>query len=76
MIKRLSGYFILLFLGLQSLPASPDVLVLVHGFLGSAQSWEQSGINSILQQHGWKRAGVVNQVGLIPTADIKAEQKV
>jgi pimeloyl-ACP methyl ester carboxylesterase len=76
MIKRLSSTFILLLLGLQSLPASPDVLILVHGFLGSAQSWEQSGINSILQTHGWKRAGVVNQVGLIPTIDYQAEQKV
>ncbi len=76
MIKKLSSYFILLLLGMQSLPASPDVLILVHGFLGSAHSWEHSGINSILQKHGWKRSGVVNQVGMIPTADIEAEQKV
>ena len=35
-----------------------DVLVLVHGYLGDANSWERSGINEILDQNGWKRAGL------------------
>ena len=35
-----------------------DVLVLVHGYLASPMSWEQSGINSVLEQQGWKRGGL------------------
>ena len=35
-----------------------DVLVLVHGYLASASSWEQSGINALLDNQGWKRGGV------------------
>ena len=38
--------------------AQADVLVLVHGFLGDANSWEKSGINSVLDANGWKRAGL------------------
>ncbi len=67
MIKRLSNLMLLL-LGLQSLPASPDVLILVHGYLGSAGSWEVSGINAILEQHGWRRAGIATPAGLMPAA--------
>lgn len=76
MIKKLSSTFILLFFGLQSLPANPDVLILVHGYLGSAMSWESSGVNSILQQHGWQRAGVVTPAGLYPATGAEAEKKV
>ena len=75
MIKRLSSYFILLLLGLQSLPVSPDVLILVHGYMGSAGSWESSGINTILQKNGWQRAGVFTPAGLIPAAGVAAEKK-
>jgi triacylglycerol lipase len=35
-----------------------DVMLLVHGYLGDANSWEQSGINNELHQRGWARAGV------------------
>ena len=76
MIKRFGNWILLLFLGLQSLPASPDVLVLVHGYLGSASSWESSGVNDILEQHGWQRAGVATPRGLIPQKGAKAENKV
>lgn len=76
MIKRYSSYFILFLLGLQSLPASPDVLILVHGYLGSAGSWETSGVNAILQQNGWQRAGVATPVGLLPVTGVDAKNKV
>ena len=66
MIKRLVKLSLLLLLGLQSLPASPDVLVLVHGYLGSAASWETSGVNAVLQQHGWQRGGIAAPGGLLP----------
>lgn len=44
---------------LSSLAAKADVMVLVHGYLGSASSWEVSGINSLLDANGWKRGGLV-----------------
>ena len=63
---KLSRLFLLLLLGLQSIPASPDVLVLVHGYLGSASSWETSGVGSILAQNGWQRGGVATPAGVLP----------
>jgi len=38
--------------------ACADVLVLVHGYQGSSMSWEQSGINKILEANDWKRGGI------------------
>jgi len=50
--------------------ARAEVVVLVHGYLGSAASWEESGINAVLEQHGWGRAGILipgpGGVGLLP----------
>lgn len=76
MMKKFSNWILLLFLGLQSLPVSPDVLVLVHGYLGSANSWEHSGVNAILEQNGWQRAGVVTPEVLVPVKGAMAENKV
>lgn len=57
-----------------------DVLVLVHGYLSNAQTWESSGINPILDQNGWKRVGmfVAGPHGpqLLTTADTSAKNKV
>jgi triacylglycerol lipase len=47
-----------LVLALMALAARADVLILVHGYLGSAHSWEASGINNVLAANGWQRAGV------------------
>lgn len=33
--------------------ASADVLVLIHGYLGSTESWQYSGVNTALKQQGW-----------------------
>lgn len=53
-----------------SAPLQADVAVLVHGYLGSASSWESSGVNAVLVANGWKRAGVLRAdpygVELIP----------
>jgi triacylglycerol lipase len=50
--------FFVLFAGLsQSVRA--DVALLVHGYLGSAASWEFSGINAVLAGNGWQPAGVI-----------------
>lgn len=48
-----------LLLSLVSLTVRADVVVLVHGYLGTSQSWEQSGVSTVLEQNGWQRAGVV-----------------
>lgn len=52
----------LLILGLlliSNFSARADVLVLVHGFAGSAMSWEESGVLPVLRQQGWKVAGIL-----------------
>lgn len=41
-----------------SFPAYADVMILIHGYLGDATSWEKSGINTELHQQGWVRAGM------------------
>ena len=77
MIKRFGNWILLLLLGLQSLPASPDVLVLVHGYLGSAGSWEHSGVNAILERNGWQRGGIVTPSVLLPaTRETQAGNRV
>jgi pimeloyl-ACP methyl ester carboxylesterase len=50
--------FVLIVAGLFMSVARADVLVLVHGYLGNAQSWDASGITAVLERHGWQRAGV------------------
>lgn len=42
-----------------STPLKADIAVLVHGYLGSPNSWEMSGINKHLQAAGWQKAGIV-----------------
>ncbi len=44
-----------LFLGLllSAAPVRSDTLVLVHGYLGDALSWERSGVLTVLAQAGW-----------------------
>ncbi|AKH21603.1 esterase/lipase family protein [Sedimenticola thiotaurini] len=42
-----------------SVQAQADVAVLIHGYLGSANSWESSGVNAALVANGWKRAGIL-----------------
>lgn len=65
--------------GLLTLPARADVLVLVHGYLGGANSWDYSGITSVLQQNGWQRAGSYFSgpagVQKIPATGNSSEQK-
>jgi len=39
-------------------PVKADILVLIHGYLGSANSWENSGVNQALENVAWQRSGV------------------
>ncbi len=61
---------------LLSLPARADVLVLIHGYMGSAASWELSGVNAVLEANGWARAGIQAGPQLIPGPGLKAKNKV
>ena len=61
---------------LLSLPACADVLVLVHGYMGSAASWEDSGINDVLEANGWARAGKLAGAQSISEQGIEAKNKV
>jgi pimeloyl-ACP methyl ester carboxylesterase len=60
-------------------PVRADVMLLVHGYLGGAHSWDSSGITTILQQRGWQRGGVflARPAGLrlVPAGGMQAERK-
>jgi len=58
MHKRLfASLLLVLIAALSTAAVRADVLVLVHGYLGSDRSWDASGISALLQQHEWQRAG-------------------
>ncbi|MBT5230201.1 MAG: alpha/beta fold hydrolase [Methylococcales bacterium] len=42
-----------LILLLLALPVKADLLVLIHGYLGEAKSWQESGITRVLERYGW-----------------------
>ncbi len=52
---KIIHFILLLFI---SLPAQAEIMLLIHGYLGDASSWEKSGINEELHQQGWLRAGM------------------
>jgi len=58
-MRRFIKFLIFLFISIASINARADVLVLVHGYLASADSWEVTGINSLLDANGWKRGGLI-----------------
>jgi pimeloyl-ACP methyl ester carboxylesterase len=49
---------ILIFSLLAAKSAGADVLVLVHGYLGTAHSWVESGVIHRLQQRGYRQLGI------------------
>ncbi len=57
-MKKMLLPVFLLILGLLAQTARADVVVLIHGYLSGAGSWDDSGVTTMLQQHGWQRAGV------------------
>jgi len=70
---------LILTIGSATFPLRADVLVLVHGYLGGARSWDESGVTAVLQQHDWQRAGtyVAGPAGvqLVAAPDVLAERK-
>jgi len=61
MTRRRSRWWLTLCCALGLVFAGPAsagrILVLVHGYLGDAASWQQSGVLPVLEQAGWKLAG-------------------
>jgi pimeloyl-ACP methyl ester carboxylesterase len=58
-MRKFINILFFLLISLTSVHSRADILVLVHGYLGSADSWEASGINSLLDANGWKRGGLI-----------------
>ncbi len=77
-MKTLKYWILVSLLGLLSLPLHANVLVLVHGYLGSAHTWDNSGITQVLRQSGWHYHGVLVQspqgVQLIPVEADESEK--
>jgi pimeloyl-ACP methyl ester carboxylesterase len=78
MKKMLIPVFMLAFV-LLAQPARAEVVVLIHGYLSGAGSWDGSGVTSTLQQQGWQRAGVYIAgpygVQFLPAQGARAEHK-
>jgi pimeloyl-ACP methyl ester carboxylesterase len=64
-----------LLLSLTSLQLWADVAVLVHGYLGSAYSWQHSGVNAALVEQGWQPAGIITPRGVLPFPAQEAANK-
>ncbi|MCU7917274.1 MAG: alpha/beta fold hydrolase [Candidatus Thiodiazotropha sp. (ex Epidulcina cf. delphinae)] len=71
-MKRFISLVLMLF---ASLSVQADIVVLVHGYLGGAGSWEYSGVNAALAHNGWQRAGVLTAGGLLPAPGAAAPDK-
>lgn len=60
-------------------PVRADIVVLVHGYLGDARSWDASGITAVMERHDWQRAGVYIAgpagVHLVPAQGNRAKRK-
>lgn len=59
-MRTFINILVFLFISITSINAKADVLVLVHGYLASADSWEVTGINSLLDANDWKRGGLIS----------------
>lgn len=71
------SFVLALVLLLSAAGARADVMLLVHGYLGSGASWHESGVSYSLEQAGWGYAGHLQPVngqmrlryGRYPNAD-------
>ncbi|MBF0627645.1 MAG: hypothetical protein HQL91_05415 [Magnetococcales bacterium] len=80
MIHTIFALLIVLANALLPASARADVMLMAHGYLGSAASWEQSGIVQQLTSQGWERAGILMTtpagVREIPAPGQKAKNKI
>lgn len=70
-MKKLSFLLGLVLLFVQPLRA--DVLVLVHGYMSDARTWEAHGVLPVLAANGWQPAGVL---GVAPNGQVLGLQPV
>ena len=74
-MRSVNQLILLLLLAGMAFSARADVLVLIHGYMGSAISWEASGISALLDAEGWRRSGILAGPQLIPQAGNGSENK-
>lgn len=61
-LKPIHRTLLIIFLfSLQAIPASADVLILVHGYNSNASTWDRSGITSMLLSNGWQYSNYLQQ---------------
>ena len=60
MKRGLVALLFALFVSLGAGRAGAEVLLLAHGYLGSAHSWESTGITAALEADGWQRTGILS----------------
>ncbi len=80
-MKKLCALLAALLVSLSAWKVEADILVLIHGYLGSAHSWEAGGVTTVLEANRWHRAGIVTPaphgVHLLPApGHVQAENKV
>jgi triacylglycerol lipase len=77
---RILSVIFTVFCLLGSMQARADILLLIHGYLAGADSWQNTGINDALDAHGWKRVGLLldgpGGPQLLATSNLNAEHKV
>jgi pimeloyl-ACP methyl ester carboxylesterase len=59
-MRSIITFLVFIVISIASVTTKADILVLVHGYLGSADSWELSGINQVLEANGWERGGLMS----------------
>lgn len=74
-MKPVKPIILFLLIAGMAFSARADVLVLIHGYMGSAISWEASGINALLDVNGWRRSGILAGPQLIGYVDKVQENK-
>lgn len=62
MKQRLSCSYLIICLAILAVPSvsHADTVLLLHGYLGSSQEWQRSGVVDQLDSVGWNNSGVLN----------------
>lgn len=58
-MKKLIGLWIACGVMWAAPEARADVVLMAHGYLSGASTWEASGVASVLAQHRWRRSGIL-----------------
>jgi len=63
------SHFLAWVLVLLAQPVRADLLVLVHGYMADAGTWEVHGVMPVLAANGWQPAGLLNTLPATPVPD-------